>query len=585
MTTNAPQVLRQYAVIADGYRGGLIGPRGDIAWLCFPTWESPTIFDTLLGGTATYDVHPVEPFVWGGYYEDGALIWRDRWVTSSGAVVECREALAFPAERGNAVVLRTLRMVRGSARIRAFLRPRAGYDEAPFRSWRCLDDGAWTARSGDLHLRWSAEQAEARWENRAGLVTEFDLAEGEQRHLVLELNDGVPDGALPDPDTSWRETESEWHKSAPSCELTAAPRDSRLAHAVLRGLTTPGGGTVAAVTTSLPERAAQGRNYDYRYSWIRDQCFVGRAAAVAGEGPGLLSSSVSFVTSRLLEDGPGLAPAYTTSGGRVPEEQCLPLPGYPGGTAVAGNHAAKQFQLDAFGEALSLFAEAARQGHLDAEGWKAAGVAVEAIGRRWQEPDGGIWELENRNWTHSRLACVGGIRAICGAGAPASHIGPWTALADAMLAETARKAVHPTGRWQRAPDDERTDAALLLPPLYGAVAADDPRTLITLRSVTNSLVSDGYVYRYQPDARPLGEAEGAFQLCVFGLSMAQLQQGDVLAAARTFERGRGACCSTGLFTEEYDVRQRQLRGNLPQAFVHAIFLEAAAKLGPAVTGP
>jgi GH15 family glucan-1,4-alpha-glucosidase len=91
---------------------------------------------------------------------------------------------------------------------------------------------------------------------------------------------------------------------------------------------------------------------------------------------------------------------------------------------VAGNHAAKQFQLDAFGEALSLFAEAARQGQLDAEGWKAAEVAVEAIGRWWQEPDGGIWELENRNWTHSRLACVGGIRAICGAGAAASRIGP-----------------------------------------------------------------------------------------------------------------------------------------------------------------
>jgi GH15 family glucan-1,4-alpha-glucosidase len=150
-----------------------------------------------------------------------------------------------------------------------------------------------------------------------------------------------------------------------------------------------------------------------------------------------------------------------------------------------------------------------------------------------------------------------------------------------VLAETARTAVHPTGRWQRAPDDERTDAALLLPPLYGAVATDDPRTLLTLQSVTGSLVSDGYVYRYQPDARPLGESEGAFQLCVFALSMAQLQQGDVLAAARSFERGRGACGSTGLFTEEYDVRQLQLRGNLPQAFVHAIFLEAAAKLGEA----
>ncbi len=327
---NAPQVLREYAVIADGFRGGVIGPRGDIAWLCFPTWESPTVFDTLLGGTAAYDVHPVEPFVWGGYYEDGALVWRDRWVTSSGAVVECREALAFPAQQRHAVVLRTLRMVRGSARIRAFLSPKADYGEAPFRSWRRLERGEWTARSSGLHLRWSGEPtAEARWENRAGLVSEFTLAQGDERHLVLELSDGKPDDIVPDPATCWRETEAEWHKSAPSCERTASPRDSRLAHAVLRGMSTPGGGTVAAVTTSLPERAAQGRNYDYRYSWIRDQCFVGRAAAVAGEGPGLLASSVCFVTARLLEDGPTWPPPTPPSVGAYPRSNACPCPATP----------------------------------------------------------------------------------------------------------------------------------------------------------------------------------------------------------------------------------------------------------------
>ena len=415
-------------------------------------------------------------------------------------------------------------------------------------------------------------------------MSEFTLVEGDQQHVVLELAEGLLDNTAPDPATCWRETEAAWGRSVPSCELTASPRDARQAYAVLRGLTLPGGGTVAAVTTSLPERAAQGRNFDYRFSSIRDQCFVGRAAAFAGEEPGLLGASVSFVAGRLLEDGPDLAPAYTAGGGPVPEERSLSLPGYPGGNAVVGNHAAKQFQLDAFGEALTLFAAAARRGHLDAEGWKAAEVAVQAIEVRWQQPDAGMWELEDRNWTHSRLACVGGLRSICGAGAPASRLGPWTALADTILAETARTASHPTGRWQRAPDDERTDAALLLPPLYGATAADDPRALLTLRSVTDDLVSDGYVYRYQPDARPLGEAEGAFQLCVFALSLAQLQQGDLLAAARSFERGRAACGPAGLFTEEFDVRQRQLRGNLPQAFVHAIFLESAAKLGAALAG-
>jgi GH15 family glucan-1,4-alpha-glucosidase len=148
------------------------------------------------------------------------------------------------------------------------------------------------------------------------------------------------------------------------------------------------------------------------------------------------------------------------------------------------------------------------------------------------ERPAGIWELEERNWTHSRLACVGGIRSICAAGAPAAQIGPWTALADTVLAETARTAAHRTGRWQRAPDDERADAALLLPPLYGATAADDPRKRLTLQCVNDWLVSDGYVYRYQPGARPLGEPEGAFQLCVFALSLAQAQQGTCSSSRR-----------------------------------------------------
>lgn len=577
---NAPHVLREYSVIADGVRGGVIGPRGDLAWLCFPSWESPTIFDSLAGGTAAYDVHPVEPFVWGGYYEEGTLIWRDRWVTSSGVIVECREALAFPGQLRRAIVLRTVRAIQGTARLRARLNPKADYGETAFRSWRQLEGGAWTAQSPKMRLRWSgASTATARRQRRRGLVTEFTVAEGEERHLVLELSDGPLDDAPPDAPACWMATEATWKESTPSCESTGAPRDARQTYAVMRGLSSPGGGTVAALTTSLPERADQGRNYDYRYAWIRDQCFVGQAAAAAGEEPELLGASVSFVAERLLDDGPDMAPAYTSRGAPVPRERWLSFPGYPGGAAVAGNHAAKQFQLDAFGESLALFAAAASRGLLDAEAWRAAEVAVDAIASRWQQPDGGIWELENRSWTHSRLACVGGIRSICAAGAPASRIGPWTALADAILAETARSAVHPTGRWQRAPDDDRIDAALLLPPLRGATTAQDPRTRLTLRAVNDTLVSDGYVYRYRPDERPLGESEGAFQLCIFALALASIHQGDVVQGVRAFERGRAACGPAGLFTEEYDVQERQLRGNLPQTFVHAIFLETAAAVG------
>lgn len=577
---NAPHVLREYAVIADGVRGAVIGPRGDLAWLCFPSFESPTVFDSLVGGSAAYDLHPKDPYVWGGHYEDGSLIWRDRWVTETGAVVECRAALQFPGEQHRAVVLRRVRVLHGAAHMRAFLRPRSDYGERAFR-FRRLEGGEWLGRSGALRVRWSGG-ALARSEMQrspAGVAVEFDLAEGERADLVLEISDEAVTGEVPEPDVGWLATESSWRESMPSYEGTAAPRDARQAHAVLRGMSSASGATVAALTTSLPERAEEGRNYDYRYAWIRDQCFVGQAAAAAGEGLDLLDGSVRFVAGCLHEHGSALAPAYTTAGGTVPGERCLGFPGYPGGGAVAGNHAAKQFQLDAFGEALSMFGAAARLGRLDAAGWRAAEIAIDAIERRWREPDAGIWELDNEQWTHSRLACVGGIRSVCAAGAPAGRIGGWTSLADTILAETARCCVHPTGRWQRAPDDARIDAALLFPPLRGATAPDDPRTVATYVAVGNELAEDGYVYRYRPDERPLGAAEGAFQLCLFAYSMAALHLGELLVAVRSFERGRAACGPSGLFTEEFDVEQRQLRGNLPQAFVHAVFLETAAVLG------
>ena len=128
---------------------------------------------------------------------------------------------------------------------------------------------------------------------------------------------------------------------------------------------------VAAATMALPERAREGRNYDYRYVWIRDQCFTGQAIAKAGPMP-LMDDAVRFVTERLLADGPSLVPAYTVTGDPVPDERTLGLPGYPGGNDVVGNWVNGQFQLDAFGESLLLFAAAAAHDHLDADGWRAA---------------------------------------------------------------------------------------------------------------------------------------------------------------------------------------------------------------------
>ncbi len=567
-------VLSEYALLADGERGILVGPRGDFVWMCAPRWDSDAVFSTLIGAPGVYAVTPADPsFVWGGYYEPGTLIWRSRWVTTAQEI-ECREALSMPGDPHTAVVLRRVLAIDGETQVRVFFDPRAGFGRhRPQQVSR--RNGVWTARCGPLYLRWSGVPGTAR-RRGAGTHALITVPDGGHHDLVLEVSDRPLTGPPADPDLAWQATETAWQQEVPALTGTIADRDACHAYAVMRGLTSAGGGMAAAATMSLPERAETGRNYDYRYAWIRDQCIAGQAVAAAGAYP-LLDSAAGFVAGRLLADGPQLKPAYTVSGGPVPDERQLHVPGYPGSSAKVGNWVNKQFQLDAFGEALLLLAAAARHDRLDRDHWRAVEVAVAAISERHRDPDAGIWELGEHHWAHSRLACVAGLRAAA-AVAPAGQGAAWSGFADALLADVTADCLHPSGRWQRAPDDDRVDAALLFPALRGAMPAGDPRALATLDAVHAELGCDGYLYRYRPDERPLGAAEGAFLLCGFTMALALHQQGRETEAARWFERNRASCGPAGLLTEEYDITQRQVRGNAPQAFVHALLLESAQRL-------
>jgi hypothetical protein len=573
-----PHVLREYALLADGERGALIGPHGDLVWMCAPRWDSDGVFSQLIGGGGVYSVTPADTrHVWGGFYEQGSLIWHSRWITRE-TPIECREALAFPGDPGRAVLLRRITAPVKTAHVQVLLSPQAGFGQAGSGEMK-KHDGVWTGSTGPLRWRWTGG-AEARPPPLADgtgdvLALDVTVPAGGHHDLVLELTEGELPERADDPETAWQATDAAWRRARSGVNVEIAHRDARHAYAVLRGLTSSGGGMVAAATMSLPERAGSGRNYDYRYAWIRDQSYAGISAARVG-ATDLLDEAVGFVAARLLDDGPQLRPAYTVTGGPVPSEETLDLAGYPGGTDKSGNWVNQQFQLDAFGEALQLLATAARQDRLDADGWRALQVAVAAIGKRWQDAEAGNWELDDRYWTQSRLACVAGLRQA--AALPAAEVTAWTQLADTILAETAKSSLHPDGYWQRCPEDPNPDASLLLPPVRGALPADDPRTVATVRAVREQLAREHYVYRFRHDERDLGDAEGAFLLCGFMTALAEHQQGRRLSAARFFERNRAACGPAGLFSEEYDIGQRQLRGNLPQAFVHALLLECAGTL-------
>jgi GH15 family glucan-1,4-alpha-glucosidase len=573
-----PHVLREYAVLADGERGAVLGPQGDIVWMCLPRWDDDAVFTSLLGGRGVYAVTPSERFVWGGYYEPGSLIWVNRWTTDTG-IIECRDALAYPGDPDRAVLLRTIVAREGDATVDIVLDPRANFGKTALT--RVQRDGdVWTARSGAVRLRWQGAPEARRSTSRAqtGLRMTLKLKHGEHRDLVLELSDR----ALPDEpenaQAAWYATSANWPAAVPELPQALDPRQTRHSVAVLRGMTSSSGGMVAAATTSLPERAQAGRNYDYRYAWIRDQCYMGVAAARAGLDD-LVRDSVRFVGARLRADGDRMMPAYTTAGAPIPEQRRIGLPGYPGGFDLVGNRVVGQFQLDVFGEALELFAEAARRDLLDGDGWRAAEIAADAIAARWQEPDAGIWEIDDKPWTHSRLTAASGLRAIAAVAAVPGPATEWIALADRIVADTSAHALHPDGYWQRAPDDPGLDGSLLLCGLRGAVPGDDPRTRATLEAYDHDLTQDGFAYRFRHDGRPLSHAEGSFLLCGFVMALARHQQGDVVAAHGWWERTRAACGPSMLFAEEYDAEQHQLRGNLPQAFVHALMLETAVTLG------
>lgn len=572
--TARPHALRDHALIADGERGAVVGPQGDIVWLCVPRWHDEPVFGALIGGAGTYTVTPTDPWhSWGGSYRSASLVWQSRWVTSGG-VVECDEALSFPGDRERAVVLRRIRAVAGDAEVRVVLQVSGGFSGTVVERFE-VEDGVWTGRVGDLRVRWSGA-AGARRGRDGSLQLRLTVPEGGAHNLVLELaRADLPPDPVP-AEGAWRATVDAWDLEVPTLGDLFAAEDVRQSYAVLRGLTSADHGMVAAATMSLPERSRAGRDYDYRYAWIRDQCYAGVAIAALGPYP-LLDSALAFVTDRILADGARLRPAYCVDGGAVPDEHHVGLPGYPGGGDVAGNWVRGQFQLDTLGEVLSLFAAANRHGLLDSRHWRAARIAAEVIESRWQEPDAGIWELHDDRWTHSRLACVAGLRAM-GAVAPGPEGASWTVLADRILAATSAESLHESGRWQQSPDREGVDAALLLPPVRGALPADDPRTVLTQAAVRDELTTDGYVYRFRHDDRPLDHAEGAFTLCGFLMALSRAHSGDAVGAMHYFERARGTCSTSSLFTEEFDVRQRQLRGNFPQAFVHAVFVETAATL-------
>jgi hypothetical protein len=217
-----PHVLREYALLADGERGIVVGPRGDFQWMCFPQWDSDACFAALIGGGGVYSVTPGERFVWGGYYELG-LIWHSRWITNDG-VIECEEALALPTTPRRAVILRRIVAVEGEARVEITLDLRAQYGTAAAKRLRRADDGTWRAQLPDGHvvLTGAGDAAASSSRRDRQLTMELRLPEGAKHDLVLVLDSDRDGDGAPDADTAWAATRNAWSQRL-TCRRRATP--------------------------------------------------------------------------------------------------------------------------------------------------------------------------------------------------------------------------------------------------------------------------------------------------------------------------------------------------------------------------
>ncbi len=393
-----------------------------------------------------------------------------------------------------------------------------------------------------------------------------------------------------DAEQALTETQGLWHEWSSRCTY-----QGRWRGAVARSLITlkaltykPTGGLIAAPTTSLPEQPGGVRNWDYRYCWLRDATFTLNALLLAG-----YEDEAAAWREWLLRAVAGapddLQILYGVTGVRRLDEQELPwLPGYLNSAPVrVGNAAAKQFQLDVYGEVMDTL-HLARAAGLppEPEAWKVQVALLKFLESHWELPDDGLWEVRGprRHFTHSKvMAWVAFDRAIKDAEQDGLEgpIARWRELRDIIHAQVCEQGFDPhSNSFVQAYESPYFDASLLLIPQVGFLPADDPRVLGTIAAIERCLVVDGLVMRYATgthvDALPAGE--GAFLPCSFWLADSYLLTGRRPEAEALFERLLALSNDVGLFAEEYDPRRKRMLGNFPQALTHMALVNTARLL-------
>jgi len=588
--------IADYALLSDCRSAALVSRTGSVDWLCFPRFDGPAVFARLLDDDAGHLAVGVPRAAATRRYLNQTMALETTFRSGSGTAV-LHDALAVGRnERGHelgagspGVLLRRLTCTDGQVEVEVEYAPRPEYGLVhpllePVEGGLAARGGAdRLVLSAPADLRVDGATATGRLTLRAGESAGFALHHArswEQPPRVWSQEEIA--GRLDDTVAGWRSW-SAMHQSYEGPWRELVHHSGR----VLQALTfQPTGAIVAAATTSLPETVGGERNWDYRYTWVRDASLTMEAlwvAACPDEADKFFGFLAGAAASQ-LHRGTDLQIMFGVGGERDLTERELPhLRGWRGSRPVrVGNGAWDQRQLDVYGELLGAAQRLDQQlGRVDAATRGFLVAAADTAARRWREKDQGIWEIrgEPRDFLYSKLMCwVALDRAVALAdllGAE-DRVGAWTAARDEIGAAILQHGwSESAGAYTQAFDGDDLDASNLMMAITGFLPGDDPRMKATIDAIAERLTDErGLVYRYRAADGLEGE-EGTFLLCTFWLAQAQALAGEVDRARATFERAAAYANDVGLLAEEVDVGGAEMIGNYPQAFSHIGLVNAA----------
>ena len=594
MSTTPPIAIADHAVIGDLHTVALVGMDATIDFMCMPRLDGPSVFASLLdadGGRFAIEPEMAAPRLSQLYLPDTNVVVTR--MLDGERICEVTDFMVVGQSVHDPVLVRIVRSLRGTLRVRVRCAPRFDYARATHAT-SPVSNGVAFEPEGELTALRLVSDVPIDIDGAAA-VADFALAPGEARAFVLGvLGDGIPrtaDAVAPYVARVLEETTAFWHSWCRRSTYAGRWRELVMRSALtLKLMVSQDHGSIAAAATfGLPEAPGGERNWDYRFSWIRDASF----AVYAFIRLGYVDEAVAFmgwVGATLSARGTPdpLPPLYRLDGSDDLEEQTLEhFAGYGGARPVRiGNGASGQLQLDVYGALMdTVYLTSKYGGAMSYDAWTAVSKHVEWVCKHWRDADEGIWESRNgrKPYLHSRVMC-------------------WMAVDRVIRLAEKRSLPAPMERWNtvrndihhsiyadfwnddlqsfvRAKGSTEVDGSTLMLPLVRFIGAKDPRWASTQKRIESELIDDALVYRYR-----LGEGidgmtgdEGAFTTCSFWFAECLARQGDVARAQAVFAKAAGFGNHVGLFAEELGPDGTQ-RGNFPQTLVHLALISAATAI-------